>query len=64
MVTFSNRCFPTKAVAAWRALDDKGHAALVAEYARQSGTFGPAETTTHRPTNGDPLIGVVMRRLG
>ena len=64
VVTFSNRCFPTKAVAAWRALDDDGHAALVAEYARQSGAFGPAEVTTHRPVGGDPLIGVMMRRMG
>ena len=61
MVTFSNRCFPTKAVAAWRALGDDGHAALVAEYARQSGAFGPAEVTAHRPAAGDPLIGVVVR---
>ena len=63
VVTFSNRCFPTKAVAAWRALDDDGHAALVAEYARQSGAFGPAEVTAHRPPGGDPLTGVVVRRL-
>ena len=62
VVTFSNRCFPTKAVAAWRALDDDGHAALVAEYARQSGAFEPAEVSAHRPASGDPLIGVVARR--
>ncbi len=63
-VTFSNRCFPTKAVAAWRALDDDGHAALVAEVARQSGAFGPAEVHAHRPRRGDPLIGVVVRKAG
>ena len=63
VVTFSNRCFPTKAVAAWRALDDGGHAQLVAEYARQSDAFGPAEATVHRPAGGDPLVGVVARRL-
>ncbi len=63
VVTFSNRCFPTKAVAAWRALDDEGHAALVAEYARQSGAFGPAQATVHQPRGGDPLVGVVARRL-
>ena len=61
-VTFSNRCFPTKAVAAWRMLDDDGHAALVAEVARQSGAFGPAEVRAHRPDWGDPLIAVVARR--
>ena len=63
VVTFSNRCFPTKAVAAWRALDDDGHAALVAEYARQSDAFQEAEVTVHRPRGGDPLVGVVAERL-
>ena len=29
VVNFSNRCFPTKAVAVWRALDAMGHAALI-----------------------------------
>ncbi|RZK46211.1 MAG: methyltransferase domain-containing protein, partial [Hymenobacter sp.] len=29
VVTFSNRCFPDKAVYAWQALDDRGHVALV-----------------------------------
>ncbi|MGB3542754.1 methyltransferase domain-containing protein [Rubrivirga sp.] len=61
VVTFSNRCFPTKAVAAWRALDDEGHAALVAHYFEASGAFGPAEVHIHRPPLGDPLIGVVAR---
>lgn len=32
VVTFSDRCFPTKAVAVWQALDDDGHAKLVASY--------------------------------
>ncbi len=62
VITFSNRCFPTKAVAAWRALDGDGHAALVTEYARQSGAFGPVEVVAHRPPAGDPLTGVVARR--
>ena len=52
VVTFSNRCFPTKAVAAWRALGDDGHAALVARYAEASGAFGPAEVRAHRPPAG------------
>jgi SAM-dependent methyltransferase len=32
IVSFSNRCFPTKAIAIWRALDPAGHAALIALY--------------------------------
>jgi len=40
---FSNRCFWTKAVAVWRALDDKGHAALVERYLQHAG-FAAIET--------------------
>lgn len=32
VASFSNRCFPTKAVAIWRALDTAGHAALIELY--------------------------------
>ena len=34
VVTFSNRCFPTKAVAVWHALDDIGRCQLVAAFFR------------------------------
>jgi hypothetical protein len=37
VVSFSNRCFWTKAVAVWRALDDEGHARLVELYLRKAG---------------------------
>ncbi|AMR28658.1 methyltransferase type 11 [Hymenobacter psoromatis] len=60
VVTFSNRCFPDKAVYAWQALDDAGHAGLVKHYFEAAG-FGPAEVYAHRPTHGDPLYGVVAR---
>ncbi|MDT0630380.1 methyltransferase domain-containing protein [Rubrivirga sp. S365] len=62
VVTFSNRCFPTKAVLAWRSLDDAGHAALVSSYVDEAGGFDAPETTVHRPAHGDPLIGVTARR--
>ena len=62
VVTFSNRCFPTKAVLAWRSLDDEGHAALVGSYFDAAGGFDAPDTTVHRPAHGDPLIGVVARR--
>src|SRR6185369_15176769 len=32
VISFSNRCFWTKAVAVWCALDDRGHIALVEQY--------------------------------
>jgi len=62
VVTFSNRCFPTKAVAAWQTLDDRGHAALVAGYGRTAGGFGPPEVRAYTPRRGDPLYGVILRR--
>src|SRR5271167_4942419 len=37
VISFSNRCFWTKAVAIWRALDDAGHARLVQRYLREAG---------------------------
>ncbi len=39
--TFSNRCFPTKAVRGWLAVPEEQRPLLVAEYHRQSGGFGP-----------------------
>jgi hypothetical protein len=61
VISFSNRCFPTKAVAIWRALDDRGHAQLVDLYLRRAG-FG--DVSVHRLLDGrisDPLIAVVGR---
>jgi len=39
VVTFSNRCFPTKAVAVWQSLDDHDHARLVWRYFQDSEGF-------------------------
>jgi methyltransferase family protein len=43
VISFSNRCFWTKAVAVWRSLDDSGHLRLVEQYLRHAG-FDPVET--------------------
>ena len=61
VVTFSNRCFPDKAVYAWQVLDDNGHVALVQQYFAAA-NFGPTEVFAHRPKGGDPLYGIVGRR--
>ena len=63
VISFSNRCFWTKAVAIWRALDDAGHARLVERYLRDAG-FKRIET--HRLAKwvedvSDPMIAVVGR---
>jgi hypothetical protein len=41
-ISFSNRCFPTKAVQIWHHLGDDGHARLVARYLSAAG-FGDIE---------------------
>ena len=59
VVSFSNRCFPTKAVAIWRSLDTGGHAALIRLYLERAG-FG--QVTAEVLADGrasDPLIAVV-----
>jgi hypothetical protein len=63
VISFSNRCFPTKAVAVWRALDGRGHARLVDIYLRRAGF---AETEIHRLIDdwaSDPLTVVVGRTM-
>ena len=58
-VTFSNRCFPTKAVAAWQALDDAGHVALVRRYFDDAGGWGAVRAERRTRGRGDPLYVVV-----
>ena len=65
IVTFSNRCFPTKAVAIWQSLGDRDHAQLVGLYFRLSGAFEEAEAFDLSPNPGasDPLYAVVAQAL-
>jgi len=42
--TFSNRCFPTKAIRGWLSLDDAGHCDLVENYFERSGGWEPARS--------------------
>ena len=61
IISFSNRCFPTKAVAIWRALDDAGHAQLVSLYLRSAG-FADIETKDLCDGHeSDPLTVVIGR---
>lgn len=62
-VAYSNRCFPTKAVAAWRALDDRDHAALIALYLAHAGGFADVRAFDLSPGPGcDPLYCVVAQK--
>ncbi len=66
MVSFSNRCFPTKAVAIWRALGDSDHAGLVGAYFRHAGGFDEPVGLDLSPSgvSGDPLFVVTAQRNG
>jgi len=62
IVSFSNRCFPTKAVAVWRALDGRGHADLVALYLRNAGFARLARHVLRDGSVSDPLTAVIGYR--
>lgn len=56
IVSFSNRCFPTKAVEVWRALDISGHAALVKLYLERAGFTDVQVGLLADGRTGDPLV--------
>ena len=58
IVSFSNRCFPTKAVAIWRSLDDRGHASLVRLYFERAGFHNITMQVLEDGSQSDPLIAV------
>jgi hypothetical protein len=63
VISFSNRCFWTKAVAVWRGLDDAGHARLVELYLNHAG-FDRIETRRLAPyieDEQDPMYAVIGR---
>ena len=67
MVAFSNRCFPTKAVAVWLQTTDDDHVALVRAYFDASGSWRDetglsfGEVETHRNERSPWRIVVVGR---
>ena len=64
ITVFSNRMFPTKAVAVWQALDDAGHAQLVETYYQQTGQFTNIRTEDRSPSprRSDPLFATIGYR--
>jgi len=65
VITFSNRCFPTKVIAAWRILDDRGHQELVARYFNEAGNWNDVEMLDRSPgLDGDPIYAVIGRSAG
>jgi SAM-dependent methyltransferase len=63
-ITFSDRCFPTKAVRGWLATDDDQHGRVVAELVRRTGLFDEPRVELRTPRGvGDPLYAVTAIRL-
>lgn len=61
VVSFSNRCFPNKAVNAWLSMSDRQHVELVQRYFELSAQWGDVRTFSKRPLipmQHDPLYAV------
>ena len=63
VVSFSNRCFPTKAVAIWTRIGPGEQCRLVLSYLGAAG-FADIETREVRRAPGDPLWAVIGRASG
>ncbi len=59
VITFSNRCFPTKVIAPWLSLDDAGRVELVKGFLEAAGNFASITTLNRSPQRGDPLYAVI-----
>ena len=64
VITFSNRCFPTKAVAIWQALDGPDQCRLVALYLKRAGFEGIEMRELLAGRRTDPLWAVTGRTPG
>jgi SAM-dependent methyltransferase len=60
VVSFSNRCFPTKAVAIWQGFSGPDQQRLVGAYMREAG-FTDVALRASTPPRGDPLWVVIGR---
>ncbi len=66
IISFSNRCFPSKAVAVWHQLDDRGHMRLVERYLDEAGNFDNIRSLDRSPRRifSDPLYAVIGESTG
>jgi SAM-dependent methyltransferase len=58
VVSFSNRCFPTKSIAVWLDTTDQQHVRLVRSYFEAAGGFANVTVDDRSPGRGDPLYAV------
>jgi SAM-dependent methyltransferase len=66
VISFSNRCFPTKAIMLWQSLTDEGHTQIVEQYLKAAGNWTDIQILDRSPNPGrtDPLYAVLGRSLG
>lgn len=66
VISYSNRCFPTKAIAVWHQLNDRGHMKIVERYLREAGNWKDVRGLDRSPRRlfSDPLYAVVGRSTG
>jgi len=65
VVTFSNRCLATKAIACWCLLDEAGHLCLIAQHFAEAGNWADIRCLDRTPPGGgQPLYAVIGRSLG
>jgi SAM-dependent methyltransferase len=65
VVTFSERCRPTRPIGCWCLLDDAGHLCLIARHFADAGNWADIRCLDRTPPGGkDPLYAVIGRSLG
>jgi len=62
VVSFSNRCFPTKAAVVWLGTTDQQHGTLVRTYFEVAGGWMDLQDEDRSPGGGDPLYAVWARK--
>ena len=65
IMSFSNRCFPTKAIAIWTSTGDMDHIWIVGSYFHFAGGFSAPDALDISPNKGrsDPMYVVYARKL-
>ncbi len=63
VLSFSNRCFSTKAVAAWLTTTDEQHVQLVGSYFNAAGNWTEPQAKANVPKTSDPLYVVWAHKI-
>ena len=65
VLTFSNRCRPSRPIACWCLLDEASHLCLIARYFVEAGNWTDIRCLDRTPPGGGaPLYAVIARSLG